>query len=285
MSLNSVRERYRKGHIDTGSGRGLLHHCGHRAPDDRVRAGWATGDTRPSRREEGFTSLNRRTSAAVSFAGKVLCARSLWASVAAPPTRWASSPTAPWTRRTTPSRRTRRSPASERTPLAAARMVTASSARATACTTRTTTAAATPRAPAAPSRPARPTPTATVASVPRVTPALHVRGSASTSAPPDTSARQARPAQTPHPSAPASAMTTAPPNLCLPGADGLGCVRTCDEVCPSDYTCVMYMVSVDPLFICLYAHLAYCRPCDVDSDCRPDPSDQFLFVGGGLEAS
>lgn len=74
-------------------------------------------------------------------------------------------------------------------------------------------------------------------------------------------------------------------HLCLPGADGLECVRTCDEVCPSDYTCVMYMVSVDPLFICLYAHLAYCRPCDVDSDCRPDPSDQFLFVGDGLEAS
>ena len=55
---------------------------------------------------------------------------------------------------------------------------------------------------------------------------------------------------------------------CIEGPDGSICTKTCDESCPEGFECKSVASGAgDPVFICVYAHLAYCRPCDGDSDC------------------
>ncbi|MGB0590834.1 MAG: putative metal-binding motif-containing protein [Myxococcota bacterium] len=55
---------------------------------------------------------------------------------------------------------------------------------------------------------------------------------------------------------------------CVEGPDGTMCTKTCDDSCPEGFECKSVASGAgDPVFICIYAHLAYCRPCDGDADC------------------
>jgi hypothetical protein len=55
---------------------------------------------------------------------------------------------------------------------------------------------------------------------------------------------------------------------CVEGPDGSICTKTCDGNCPDGFECKSVASGAgDPVFICVYAHLAYCRPCNGDADC------------------
>ena len=56
---------------------------------------------------------------------------------------------------------------------------------------------------------------------------------------------------------------------CLEGPNGKECVRTCSDECPAGYACRgVTNAGGDPTFLCLYEHIAYCAPCNVDGDCE-----------------
>ena len=63
---------------------------------------------------------------------------------------------------------------------------------------------------------------------------------------------------------------------CVPGPDGLQCTKACEEDCPAGYSCrPVANPQGDPIYLCLYDHVYYCRPCENDSECAPalvDPS-------------
>jgi len=55
---------------------------------------------------------------------------------------------------------------------------------------------------------------------------------------------------------------------CLPGPDGRQCTRGCVEDCPTGFTCrAIASGGADVAFVCVYAHLAWCMPCEDASDC------------------
>ncbi len=55
---------------------------------------------------------------------------------------------------------------------------------------------------------------------------------------------------------------------CLDGPDGLSCSETCLDACPAGYSCRQLANEVgDPVFVCVYVHVAWCTPCNVDADC------------------
>ncbi|MDP6942575.1 MAG: putative metal-binding motif-containing protein, partial [Myxococcota bacterium] len=55
---------------------------------------------------------------------------------------------------------------------------------------------------------------------------------------------------------------------CVEGPDGAMCTKGCEETCPEGFECrAVASGASDPVYICIYAHLAYCRPCDRDADC------------------
>ncbi len=56
---------------------------------------------------------------------------------------------------------------------------------------------------------------------------------------------------------------------CLEGPNGKECVRTCSDECPAGYACRgVTNAGGDPTFLCLYEHIAFCAPCNVDGDCE-----------------
>jgi len=59
--------------------------------------------------------------------------------------------------------------------------------------------------------------------------------------------------------------------FCVPGpseAGGSVCTKTCDNECPSGFSCRPISGSgADVSFICVYDHTVYCAPCDDASDC------------------
>jgi len=56
---------------------------------------------------------------------------------------------------------------------------------------------------------------------------------------------------------------------CLEGPNGKECVRTCSDECPTGYACRgVTNAGGDPTFLCLYEHIAYCQPCNIDGDCE-----------------
>ncbi|MCC6619627.1 MAG: putative metal-binding motif-containing protein [Deltaproteobacteria bacterium] len=60
---------------------------------------------------------------------------------------------------------------------------------------------------------------------------------------------------------------------CLPGPDGRQCTRGCVDSCPTGYACrAIASGGADVAFVCVYAHLAWCMPCEDASDCV-DPLD------------
>ncbi len=56
---------------------------------------------------------------------------------------------------------------------------------------------------------------------------------------------------------------------CLEGPNGKECVRTCQDECPTGYACRgVTDAGGDPTFLCLYEHISYCQPCNIDGDCE-----------------
>ncbi|MDP6944446.1 MAG: hypothetical protein QF464_09880, partial [Myxococcota bacterium] len=57
---------------------------------------------------------------------------------------------------------------------------------------------------------------------------------------------------------------------CTQGADGLQCTKLCDEDCPAGYSCrQVTQPAGDPVFLCLYDHVHFCRPCAESVECYP----------------
>jgi len=65
---------------------------------------------------------------------------------------------------------------------------------------------------------------------------------------------------------------------CLEGPTGQQCSRTCIDTCEAGYSCrPVGSAGGDPVFLCVYDHLTYCKPCHANSDCE-------LGVGGATGA-
>jgi len=58
-------------------------------------------------------------------------------------------------------------------------------------------------------------------------------------------------------------------NVCIEGAAGNICTRTCIADCPDGYDCLATAIGGgDPISICVPRHTRLCRPCDDSADCR-----------------
>ncbi len=55
--------------------------------------------------------------------------------------------------------------------------------------------------------------------------------------------------------------------FCTEGPEGQQCTKTCVSECPPGFACKLQSGAGDPIAICLYEHVPYCRPCDAASDC------------------
>ena len=56
---------------------------------------------------------------------------------------------------------------------------------------------------------------------------------------------------------------------CVEGPDGRICTDLCIEDCPEGFECRQVQSSGgDPVFICVYTQVSYCRPCMKDGDCN-----------------
>jgi|GEM_PF-821936 len=63
--------------------------------------------------------------------------------------------------------------------------------------------------------------------------------------------------------------------VCIVGPNGNMCTKNCIEECPAGFSCKGISVGSDPIFVCIYDHVPYCRPCDADTDCaHPQVSGQ-----------
>jgi hypothetical protein len=56
-------------------------------------------------------------------------------------------------------------------------------------------------------------------------------------------------------------------DFCVEGPAGRQCTSLCDAQCPAGWACKAVGGQGDVTFICVYDHVAYCAPCDVDADC------------------
>ena len=63
--------------------------------------------------------------------------------------------------------------------------------------------------------------------------------------------------------------------LCVDGADGRVCTRTCVADCPDGFDCVSSTAcGPDPITLCIPRPARLCRPCRADADCQ-DAADPF----------
>lgn len=63
--------------------------------------------------------------------------------------------------------------------------------------------------------------------------------------------------------------------LCIEGADGNICTRTCIADCPADFDCLaVTSFGTDPISVCVPRHNRLCRPCRTDLECD-DPGDPY----------
>ncbi len=63
--------------------------------------------------------------------------------------------------------------------------------------------------------------------------------------------------------------------LCIEGADGGVCTRTCVSECPQGFDCLLTAsLGADPMSVCVPRHTRLCRPCRDNDGCQ-NPSDPF----------